>query len=94
MINYCKIASRQSPVASRQSPVASRQSPVASGRNFYCKKFWSSQLQKLEYSNKYIFIKIKLIILIKKIILHFYKYINFYKNKSNYFIIYLLRRNK
>ena len=29
------------------------------------------------------------IILIKKIILHFYKYINFYKNKSNYFIIYL-----
>jgi len=30
MINYCKIASRQSPVASRQSPVASRQSPVAS----------------------------------------------------------------
>ena len=82
MISYCKIASRQSPVASRQSP-------VASGRNFYCKKFWSSQLQKLEYSDKYIFIKIKLIILIKKIILHFYKYINFYKNKSNYFIIYL-----
>ena len=80
MINYCK-------VASRQSPVASRQSPVASGRNFYCKKFWSSQLQKLEYSNKYIFIKIKLIILIKKIILHFYKCINFYKN--NYIIIHL-----
>ena len=85
---------KQSPVASRQSPVASRQSPVASGRNLYCKKFWSSQLQKLEYSDKYIFIKIKLIILIKKIILHFYKYINFYKNKSNYIIIYLLRRNK
>ena len=87
MINRLVIV--KSPVASRQSPVASRQSPVASGRNFYCKKFWSSQLQKLEYSNKYIFIKIKLIILIKKIILHFYKYINFYKNKSNYFIIYL-----
>ena len=62
-------------------------SPVASGINFYCKKFWSSQLQKLEYSNKYIFIKI--IILIKKIILHFYKYINFYKNKNNYIIIHL-----
>ena len=87
MINRLVIV--KSPVASRQSPVASRQSPVASGRNLYCKKFWSSQLQKLEYSNKYIFIKIKLIILIKKIILHFYKYINFYKNKSNYFIIYL-----
>ena len=37
MINYCKIASRQSPVASRQSPVASRQSPV--GEISIAKKF-------------------------------------------------------
>ena len=75
MINYVK-----SPIANRQSPIANRQSPI--GWHFYCKNFcWGSPLQNIKYYCERLFRKIQLIILIKKLILQFYKY-HFYKIKT------------